>query len=337
METEPTSDQLALLRQLLRENSPGYVDFAVWGPFGGRVKKALAHKGFVMGPDSKHTMEEFRGPPSIDHWLACWRVYMTGMIMLDAADHPSMEAYAKHITKLAKQWGVSCWATLYQAEVRFRREMMERVRQDETDNLQLALNANGSYPFDPVRPWDRCYEVAVTGQRWLQYWSDEVTVPSITIAIGTTSSSHFLGGDAEIASSSNAHLATAYAVEPPPPAHGKGGKRGARDDDRRPPAKGEPDRKRIKKETNNRQHHVNASGAYSHNRRGHPICAGYQDGSCTGPLCGKGGSHQCDKCLDPRHGSAHPYPCRAAPVAPAARDGKAGGKGKSKKGRGSKW
>ena len=69
-----------------RKVPPPYVDFAVWGPFGGRVKKAMAHKGLTFDVGGRLVPEEYRGPPTVDHWAACWRIFQTGMIMLGLAE-----------------------------------------------------------------------------------------------------------------------------------------------------------------------------------------------------------------------------------------------------------
>ena len=103
--------------------------------------------------------------------------------MLDLADHPALEANGRHIQKLSKQFGEVAWATIYQVDVRMRREMMSRIREEQTDLLETALTANGNYNFDPARPWGSCYLQAVTGQRWLTYWNDEVTVKCFTIML----------------------------------------------------------------------------------------------------------------------------------------------------------
>ena len=128
MDDAPAAEQLSVLAVILGEKCAPYIDFAIFGPFGNRVRKAMSHKGLVFGSNGTLVMEEFRGPPSITEWMSCWRVFQTAMIMLDAADHPQLEAYSRHIAKMASQFGPSAWSTIYQAEVRFRREMMERVR-----------------------------------------------------------------------------------------------------------------------------------------------------------------------------------------------------------------
>ena len=47
------------------------------------------------------------------------------MIMLDAVSPRVMVAYAAHIEGLARLFGPACWAVIYQAENRFRREQLQ--------------------------------------------------------------------------------------------------------------------------------------------------------------------------------------------------------------------
>ena len=330
MEDEPTAEQLSALHTLVKEKGPPCVDFAVWGPYNDRVRKAMSHRGYTFGPDGKLTPEEFRGPPTIEQWSACWRVFMCGMIMLNEAEHPTLEAYGRHINKLARQFGEKCWPTIYQAEVRFRREMLSRVRDEQEELLQQALEANGTHPFDPERPWEQCFDVAITGQQWLQYWADEVTLKCIILLSSSTSPSHYLHGDAEIASSSTQHMATRYMNDDDEVPQKLGTVKTESVDRRRPPPTrhDNPRPVKVQKVKAERAHHV-SGGLFTHNRKGAALCHGYQDGSCTGLLCPKGFVHQCNKCLDTRHGSSSPHPCQSVPAAPT-------GKGSGKKGGGKK-
>ena len=56
--------------------------------------------------------------------------------------------------------------------------------------------------------------------------------------------------------------------------------------------------------------HYVSYGLYTHNRRGTELCAGFQEGSCTGrgkgTRCHKnpGKAHQCNNCLSPDHGGS---------------------------------
>jgi hypothetical protein len=119
-ECEPSAAQLAVLDAILKEKGVPFVDFAIWGPHGIRAAKAISYSGLVLGPDGTLIKQEMRGPPTIEHWVACFEVYRTAMIMLDAADPPSLKVYGDHIAGLAKQFGPDCWALIYQADSRFR-------------------------------------------------------------------------------------------------------------------------------------------------------------------------------------------------------------------------
>jgi hypothetical protein len=331
MDDAPTAEQLSVLAVILAERCSPYVDFAVFGPFGNRVRKAMSHKGLVFGPNGTLIMEEFRGPPSIVEWNACWRDFQTAMIMLDAADHPQLEAYSRHINKLANQFGPAAWSAIYQAEVRFRREMLERVREEQSNKLDSALEAGGIYPFDPVRPWDRCFDAAVTGRQWIQYWADHVSTPALLILVKAANSDSFLGGDAQVAIGASHHLATVYntaVTDAPQPGRRTPGGAGSGAVKREAPDSAHV----AKKPKAEKGHHV-AGGLYTANRTGMKLCAGFQTGACKGNKCPRSEAHQCDRCLDPRHGASHPNQCSAAPREPRhhVKGGKGGDKGSSKK------
>ena len=47
LDEDPTANQLVCLRALLNEGRAPYVDFAIWGPYGGRTEKKLSLAGPV--------------------------------------------------------------------------------------------------------------------------------------------------------------------------------------------------------------------------------------------------------------------------------------------------
>ena len=84
-------------------------------------------------------------------------------------------------------------------------------------------------------------------------------------------------------------------------------------------------------------------GKFTHNRNGFKICQGFQNGTCVNSSGGlrrernRELTHQCEKCLDPRHGAYHPTACQATPREPAPgrlKGGTGNGKGGRGKGRG---
>ena len=73
------------------------------------------------------------------------------------------------------------------------------------------------------------------------------------------------------------------------------------------------------------------------NRRGVPLCAAFQTGTCTGSdaqarcLANPSRAHQCAKCLTAGHGA---HACSHNPAAEPRSAGKSSGKGKKGKGKG---
>jgi hypothetical protein len=289
--------------------------------------RALTLSGLIFGPDGSLIRQECKGPPTVEHWSACFAVFATAMIMLNACDFPHLTAYQVHFERLARQFGPACWAILYQAEARFRREGLERVRRDESDKLEVALHANGDYPFEPLRPWNRCFKVAPAQYH---YWHTNVEVPCLLVLSRARTSGFFLDGDAETSSSSSAHVATQNA-----PQHELGlpggsqadGSGGGGNKRASPKLAGAPQAKKQKTV----RHDNISNGSFTSNRGGSPLCDVWQSGPCASKALGQCASnpskrHQCAKCLSPSHGAFFPTTCNATPAAPKV--GKSAGKGK---------
>ena len=134
--------------------------FPIWGPHGERIQRALMHQGLHIGPDGTLQRAEFRGPGSYDAWLACFKTYAATLIMLNAVSPPVIGYYQEFIEEQVKLYGADCWTVIYQADVRMRRDFLEVIRREESEKLDVAQAANGTYPFDPEFPWRRCYELA---------------------------------------------------------------------------------------------------------------------------------------------------------------------------------
>ena len=103
------------------------VDFAIWGRHGQRIMGTLVCAGLVFGPEGTLQRQEILGPPNFQYWKQSWAVYATTMIMLDAASPGSLDAYASHIEELATEYGDDNWAIVYQADARFRSEVIGQM------------------------------------------------------------------------------------------------------------------------------------------------------------------------------------------------------------------
>jgi hypothetical protein len=281
--------------------------------------RALSLTGLVFGPDGSLIRQESKGPPTVEHWSACFLVYATAMIMLNAADPPHLFAYGQYIERQARQFGVGCWAIIYQAEARFRREGIERLRRSQSDALDEALLAQGTTPFRPTRPWDRCFQLSI---EQYAYWHTNIEIPAMLVLSKSRNSAVFLDGDAEAASSSLVHVATRYAPnqELSLPAASAPSR----------VARGPPDRVAPTPKKPKTTHSLGSDGNFNANRSGTGLCPLFNLGTCTKVLvngwCGTN-RHQCSKCLSPDHPATS---CSATPAMNLRAKVKGKGKGRGK-------
>jgi hypothetical protein len=311
-EQEPTTDQLSALADLLAHHSC-YVDLSIWGPHGMRILKKMKVAGLIMVGQGEFAPHEYRGPPDYEHWLACWEVYQTAMIMLDACSPPYLLAYAALIGHYNKRYGARCWALIYQMESRFRKETMERGRRQANDDLDEAIARGGTHPFDPARPWEYIFKMATEGgASEAKYWHINIEEPCVLIIAGRYSTAEFLEGDAPVCAASSAHIATAgtpgsYVVAD------NGGSAA-----RRPPAQQPPPKRQATVDRAPKQQlppraktgpAIEKDGKYVTNRVGNYLCINFNAGMCPAKkgahVCPKDDKlrHNCNLCLSSSHGA----------------------------------
>ena len=164
-ESEPTIEQISALRHIIQQGHPPYTDFSVWGTFGHRLVKKIKLSGYVIGRDGVLSTIELTGPTNIGMWLQSWQVFSNTCIMLDVIDLGTLTLtkYGDLVEKFHNRYGSAIWALLYQADTRFRLELVDRVRrqvQAEYEELKQAQGANAKIPgYDPKRPWNYVYNL----------------------------------------------------------------------------------------------------------------------------------------------------------------------------------
>eukprot|EP00971_Amphidinium_carterae_P101561 2010302-Amphidinium_carterae.1 len=142
--------------------------------------------------------------------------------------------------------------------------------------------------FDERKPWDYVWKAVLEDQG---FWQDQVREPAQCVQIGSLSMSGVIGGDAPVRGAvvarSGASPLTSSVVK----------------------IKSE----RQPMRAHEKFHSVDDAGMHKVNRKGIPLCDGFQAGSCTRVADGTklicavdhGKVHQCAKCLMPGHGSQH--------------------------------
>ena len=241
------------------------------------------------------------------------------MIMLDACDPPHLVRYAKYIKTLAQTYGQECWALIYQSEARFRREHLVRLRRNQTAAKEAAIAAGGNTDYDSARPWNTVFKIATAEY---SYWHESVETPCLMIISNARKVGHFLDGDATVAASADAHMATQHtpymevgvasgsAIQVANrPAQRRGAAAPAPHADEPPTKKPKAQGKRPL--ASSEPAHNVSNGQFTTNRRNVKICTQFQSGACTRKRCNA--AHQCAICLSPAHGATHPKPCNAGP------------------------
>ena len=152
-EAEITIEQFTCMKHLLESERVPYADFAIWGPFGHRTERKLRIAGQLLQADGTFRSVEIAGPPTLEVWCQSWDVLQTAYVFLDVLNLGTMVEYKKMICDYHAQYGPACWLLIYQTEIRFRLEHVERVRRLCMSQHQKAITAKGTTAFEPDKPW----------------------------------------------------------------------------------------------------------------------------------------------------------------------------------------
>ena len=309
---EPSSEQLAALSSLLKTHQVPYVDFAIFGPYGTRIKKKLKFSGLVLNKAGELVQSEIFGPSTLSVWKASYAVFRNAMVMLDALDLGPLLQYQARVERMLERYGERTWALLYQAEVRARLEEWPWVRMELKLSHTAALAAGNTTPFDAKRPWNEALRVLADRDK---FWAEEFMEPALIVMTDRSALRSLVSDDARAGKGGNEPIDHKLPVEDPS--------------------------SKVRPRNTNRtgRYHEVAEGKYLKNRTGYGLCSGYQDGSCNdtvqGGWCGRSRdlAHQCSRCLDshPLHKCPH---SEMPSVSWTSRKGKP--KGDKGKGRGSK-
>ena len=73
---DPTVEQIAAMRDrtITRQEAP-YADFSILTPFGKTMQRQLKTRSWVFQQDGSFRALDVPGPPSLEAWKSCWKVY----------------------------------------------------------------------------------------------------------------------------------------------------------------------------------------------------------------------------------------------------------------------
>jgi hypothetical protein len=227
--------------------------------------------------------------------------------------------YRERIKRYIVKWGPGLWHLIYQADVRMRREEMELIRRVGAEAKAL----DPAHPFDPKKPWNWAWQHAAKDT---EFWKDQLEDGAVQVLTHTKSVGAFLDGDAPVVGATRSTKRTADIHHESDVQDYDNGEREPRQPKKQPKiAKKQIDR--------NVDLAVIKDGKFQSNRRGTPLCYGYNEGTCNGAgaqPCPKVSSrhHQCWICLGTHPATECPKAGGAAATKPGRRKGKGRGKGK---------
>ena len=277
----------------------------MFGPHGYRIRRKLKLSGLTLQADGSLLRQEQLGPPSFQEWSRCYRVLRTALIELDEVCPANLDAYHDHMARYASRYGSSVWLLQYQADVRARLEHAERLRRAEHSKFEMG---GAHRDYRPEKPWNCVWRLLTDD---LRFWKKELEEPALLVLARSSSLASVVDGDALTAASA-ANSNNSPDVHP-----GVQPKRQTR------PPKSSPPKPP-------KQHIMGSDGLLTANRKGIPLCEGFQQGTCceiapgTMMICAKNKDrvHQCAKCLKPGHGA---HNCASPPAKEPSK-----GKGKSR-------
>jgi hypothetical protein len=313
---EPTYEQLSAMSHLNALDGCPYVDFAIFGPHAVRIIRKLKLTGMCLNANGELFRSELSGPTSYEQWETCYMVFRTACIMLDIVTPAALDQYKDHIKQYSLRYQHVCWALLYQADTRARRELCERIRRTGMALFDsLAAGVPPGQPvvceYNPNRPWEYVFRKLT---QEFSFWKKELEDPAMLILThAVRHSDSAVTGESPIASRAQEHIADVASM------HGMG---------KNTQSSSQSPKKKMARPAE-RQFNFDESGANTTNRRGLQLCPGFQTGACTGRTCpSDAGAHQCSVCLQPTHG--------AKDHSSSSGKGGKGGKGKGGKGKGGK-
>ena len=151
------------------------MDFSLFGPYGRRALKKVALTAFTYQVETGTWRRvEMPGPPDFDTWRKSWQVLKTTLLLLKAVTAERLEQHGEFIRNLSATYGEKSWYIVYQADVRFRSEEMERLRRaQQIKHDGLSDEARKGSPFDPDSRWDWVFG-ATRGDVGRDFWEEEV-------------------------------------------------------------------------------------------------------------------------------------------------------------------
>ena len=296
---EPTTEQISALHQILVADITPYADFAIFGRHGRRMLQKLTFLAWAHQPDGTWQRRDLPGPPSFDHWWASFRVLRTTFLLLDAVAPENLDNYGELIRGYNTQYGQAVWFIVYMADVRMRSERFQRLRRQAERDHQAAVRENRATHFDPAKPWDTVFALALADKTW---WEENLHRAVLLYMSRVRTASQILDDHtAQPSIDQPGHRTAATTLLRPPPGDFGGGRQRSRTPPRAP---------RDRPKTPPRRTQEEDSGEPVFTKKGRRFCDQYNTkaGCPAGQRCAL--MHACKKCKRVGHPAYRCDPAR---------------------------
>eukprot|EP00971_Amphidinium_carterae_P279385 5546209-Amphidinium_carterae.1 len=78
--------------------------------------------------------------------------------MLQQLSPARLDSYRDHIKRYVDRYSSAAWPLIYQAEVRARLELSERLRRKCQLEYDQAMASGAGHPYDPTMPWELVFQ-----------------------------------------------------------------------------------------------------------------------------------------------------------------------------------
>ena len=165
----PTPEQLGALRHVLALGDVPFADFAVFGPHGRRAAKLRSFQAHVF-VEGEWVTRQLVGPANFTHWAACWRMFRSSMLGLDAGIGADFDIYEEGIRILSMLFP-NLWGLIFRAD--------ETMRSEEWRMIHYGVVGMGAAPGGWPSIIRRSAYGAEDGNR-SQWWMHHVLTPALT-------------------------------------------------------------------------------------------------------------------------------------------------------------
>ena len=167
-DSDISPDQLSALAQVIKAGAIRFTDLSIFGPYGQRLLRKQTFTAWQLSTATgEWQRREQPGPSDFHRWYEAWKVFRTGMLLLEAADAERLDAYAEHIRSFVTQFTDEAWWIIAKADHHLRSEHLDRLRRELRKEVQ--------YGFTEAKPWSACFAKAVKDS---EFWHKELITPA---------------------------------------------------------------------------------------------------------------------------------------------------------------